>query len=392
MQPLQQERAEAEIQRQASEGGPFVAAVKATRMPMVVTDPAIDGNPIIYANDAFLALTGYTQEEVLGQNYHFLIGPATDPHARERIDRALAAQSPIDLEVELRAKHDRPIWVAQFVSPVMNDHGMLVQHFASFLDITRRKMLEEELRQSTLNLERRVAARTEKLEASNAKLQAEVERRQALEEVLRASLDEKQELVSQKDFLIREVHHRVKNSFQIGISLLSAQASRVQEPSVRDALNSAVGRIERLADLHELLYQSEDMGSIDVHEYLENLARGLIESAGAADHVRLDFDSDELCWHSGKLLPLALIVNEAMTNALKHAFPEKRAGTIKLCLHQLEGANYRLCVSDDGIGMRSEHREGSLGMKLINMFARQIGGVAQIRGNAGTTVEIFFRA
>ena len=102
-------------------GGPFVAAVEATRMPMAVTDPQVADNPIIYANAAFLDLCGYGREEVLGQNYFFLVGEHADPGVAARVETAMAARREFIEGVPFRAKGGREVWVALFVSPVVED-------------------------------------------------------------------------------------------------------------------------------------------------------------------------------------------------------------------------------------------------------------------------------
>jgi len=101
-------------------------------MPMVVTDPSIDGNPIVYVNQSFIDLFGYTREEVLGQNDFFLTAPDAGPEAERLIRAAMQADEPLTLEVSLRANDGREIWTAQFVSPVHDEQGRVIQHFASF--------------------------------------------------------------------------------------------------------------------------------------------------------------------------------------------------------------------------------------------------------------------
>ena len=124
-------------------GGPFVAAAERTRMPMVFSDPQIPGNPIIYANDSFLALTGYDREEVLGRSYHFMMGPGTDPAASAQIEAALHDSYDAYPEVRYYRKDGSEFWAVIFISPVFDENHTVVQHFASFLDITRRKRDEE---------------------------------------------------------------------------------------------------------------------------------------------------------------------------------------------------------------------------------------------------------
>src|ERR671916_422766 len=166
-------------------GGPFVAAVEATRMPMAVTDPGVADNPIVYANAAFLELCGYDRDEVLGQNYFFLIGQHADPAVAARVEAAMAARRRFIEDVPFHAKNGREVWVSMFVSPVAEE-GRVVQHFASFLDISDRVARERELREAKEALDRRVATRTKRLRQANARLEEEGERRRRAEAPPRA--------------------------------------------------------------------------------------------------------------------------------------------------------------------------------------------------------------
>lgn len=142
-----QEDAENGMKAEIEDGGPFVTAVQSTRMPMVISDPTVPGNPIIFANDSFLALTGYEREEVLGQSYHFMMGADTDPDARAQIeaasDEGFSATYP---EVLYYRKDGSTFWAIIFIGPVFDENHAVVQHFASFLDVTRRKQSERRFR------------------------------------------------------------------------------------------------------------------------------------------------------------------------------------------------------------------------------------------------------
>lgn len=126
-----QRESEAALGRLEQQSGPFAAAVEATRMPMVITDPSLADNPIVFANAAFLQMCGYDRDEVLGQNYHFLSGPDTDPEVARKIDAALGARQDFTLEVQFYRKGGGPFWTMQFVSPVIDQDGRITQHFAS---------------------------------------------------------------------------------------------------------------------------------------------------------------------------------------------------------------------------------------------------------------------
>jgi PAS domain S-box-containing protein len=377
-------------------GGPFVAAVEAARMPMAVTDPAVAGNPIIYANAAFLELCGYGREDVLGQSYFFLVGERADPEVAARVEAAMAARRTFIEDVPFRANDGREVWVSMFVSPVVDD-GRVVQHFASFLDISDRVARERELREAKETLDRQVAARTRRLREANARLEEEVERRQRTEATLRDALVQGQEDIRYRDFLIREVDHRTKNALQLAASLLAVQARHVDEPC-RGALETAMGRLRRMGAVHALLtYRAADgPDGIDFPDYLRRLCREVAEGLSAAPgrvQVEVDADDGEAVWGPDLVVPLGLIAGEALTNALKHAFPEGRAGRVRVELRANGGGTMRLLVEDDGEGMPAERRAGSLGLRLIEMFAKQVKGRAAMeagRGGRGTAVAVTF--
>jgi PAS domain S-box-containing protein len=375
--------------------GPFVAAVQATRVPMVVTDPQIAGNPIIYANDAFLRICGYERDDVLGQDYFFLLGQHADPEVAGRVASAMEARRHFIEDVPFRAKDGCEVWVSMFVSPVVKD-GRVVQHFASFLDISERVARERDLREAKATLDRRVAARTERLRQANEQLHEEVERRQRTEATLRDALAQGQADIHYRDFLVREVNHRTKNALQLAVALLGVQARHVDNQSCRDALEAAMGRLKRVGEVHELLtHQSGSPDGIDFPDYLCRLCREMAESLlppGGRVTVEVEAE-EEAVWSPDLVVPLGLIVGEAMTNALKHAFPEGGEGRVRVALHDDGSGTLRLRVEDDGTGMPAARREGSLGLRLVEMFAKQVKGRAAMeagRGGRGTAVVVTF--
>jgi PAS domain S-box-containing protein len=376
--------------------GPFVAAVQATRVPMVVTDPQITDNPIIYANDAFVQMCGYERDEVLGQDYFFLIGQQAGPEVAGRLGTAMAARRQFIEDVPFRIRDGREVWVSMFVSPVVED-GRVIQHFASFLDISERVARERDLREVKETLDRRVATRTRRLQEVNARLQGEVERRQRTEATLRDALAQGQEDIRYRDFLIREVNHRTKNALQLAVSLLGVQARHVDDPSCRSALEAAMGRLRRVGEVHALLtYRIGSPDVIDCLDYLRRLCGEMEESlspSGGRVAVEVDAEEEEAMWGLDLVVPLGLIVGEAVTNALKHAFPEGREGRVRVELRADRDGLMRLVVEDDGVGMSAERRSGSLGLRLVEMFAKQVKGRAAMqagRGGQGTAVVVTF--
>jgi PAS domain S-box-containing protein len=366
-------------------GGPFVAAVEATRMPMVVTDPTISGNPIIYVNEAFIGLFGYTREEVLGQNYFFLAGANTDPVIERNIRAANTADRPLNQEVLLYAKSGREVWTAQFVSPVHDDKGRTIQHFASFWDITRRVRAERRTKRLNEVLEQRVAERTQVL-------QTELDRRRALEGVLTDSIREKDHLLGQRRILLHEVNHRAKNSISMAIAMLRLQMGRQDKPEVSQALDDAIQRLDHLARIHEILYRqdSDDVQRVDMAAYLSELCKNFAHLQSLQDHrIEVVSDADDIILDVDRAINVALIAGEAISNALKHAFPEPRRGVIRVGLNNVE-SDLVLSVEDNGVGLPAERRAGAMGMRLIEGMARGLGGALTVDGDQRTLISVRF--
>src|SRR4051812_10851885 len=171
---------ERHIEAVRQQGGMFVEAVRRTRMPMLVTDATLPGNPIVFANQSFVDLSGYTMDELLGQGPHFMNGKGTDPEAIRRYQAAIAQDRDETLEILQYRKDGTPFQAMLFASPVDDGQGTVTSHFLSSLDIPRRFDAEESLRLLTAELEARVAARTRELEAANKRLSALVAEREML--------------------------------------------------------------------------------------------------------------------------------------------------------------------------------------------------------------------
>jgi PAS domain S-box-containing protein len=200
------------------------------------------------------------------------------------------------------------------------------------------------------------------------------------------------ESLGEKELLLREVHHRVKNNMQVISSLLAMQSTS-GDPQVRERLDESQHRIRTIALIHEQLYQSTEVAHIDVRSYLDVLANHLLQTFGMADRIELVQDIAPLDVDLDQSLACGLIVNELLTNALKYAFPDHRRGTIRLSLRERADGTRVLEVADDGRGMPSptpgEARK-TLGTSLVAQLARQLRGRVEIDGSQGTTVRIVF--
>lgn len=364
-------------------GGPFVAAVEATRMPMVVSDASAIGNPIVYANGAFLDLTGYEPAEILGKSYFFLAGPDTDPAMETQMRSALDSDEPVVREVLLYKKSGYKIWVAQFISSIRNSEGAVVQHFASFLDISQRVEAEQRVRQSAEELEHKVVERTNDL-------REEVDRRRKLEALLRQQLQESDTLARQREVLVQEVNHRAKNSFAMVASLLQLQREQTSGETA-DILEKAIQRLSHFAKLHDMLsVKGADFQSVDMREYLTSVSREFCAiQSGTEANVECVVHADPIKVDVALAINLAVIVGEGVMNAVKYAFPDQRRGQIRVDLRSSD-QRLELSVADNGVGFPSRPRSGSLGMRLIERLVKSLEGTLSVDSGAGTTLRITF--
>jgi two-component sensor histidine kinase len=189
----------------------------------------------------------------------------------------------------------------------------------------------------------------------------------------------------------QEVHHRVKNTLMATAAILRLQAKAVPSVEARSALEEALGRLGVLASVHELLYRAtKDAGAVNMASLLHSLVDALRRSAYGADgRIRLRVSADEgISLAPDSAVPLALIANEAVTNACKHAFPGGRAGEIEVRLDRQPDGGLTLAVRDDGVGLPAQGRDGSLGFKLMHAFARQVSATLTSSSEQGTTIAL----
>jgi two-component sensor histidine kinase len=206
---------------------------------------------------------------------------------------------------------------------------------------------------------------------------------------------ELREAIETREAMLREIHHRVKNNLQIVTSLLNLQAKAVQGDSGQKAFNDIQTRVRALALVHRYLYGSDDLQSVNLGAFLQELAASIQLSHGISQsQVAIEVEADAVWDVSDRAVPLALFMTEAMTNALKHAFPQGRQGVIRIVLKSLPEGIIRFSVEDNGVGLTDAQeiaRGGqSLGMSLIKAFARQVDGKLAISGPPGTIVMIEF--
>ena len=362
-------RAERHIGAMREQGGVFVEAVRLTRMPMMVTDATLPGNPITFANKAMEDLSGYTCDELLGQDPHFMNGPKTDPEDIRRYQTSMAEGRDENLELVQYRKDGTPFCAALFASPLDDGQGRVVNHFLSYLDVTRRHEAERDLRRLTAQLERRVEERTEELEKANARLR---------------------EVAAEREVLMVEVNHRAKNSLAVASSLLNIQGRRQSDPAVKRLFEEAGDRLNAMARVHDLLSRSESAQQIDLAVYVAALCDALRALADDGERVRLRAEAEDgIMLSADTAFPLGIVLTELVTNALKYALPAPREGTIVVGARRVPDGRVEVIVRDDGVGMGTP-REGSLGYGLVRSLTRQMRGELDIRNEGGLTVTVTF--
>lgn len=214
----------------------------------------------------------------------------------------------------------------------------------------------------------------------------DITERKKMEKELQISLEE-------KEMLLKEIHHRVKNNLMIISSLLSLQSRYIKDKQILDVFKDSQNRARSMALIHDKLYQSSHLKSIDIGDYIRALANDLFRTYSTdSGRVKLNFDIEEVMIDINTMIPLGLILNELLSNCLKHAFPDGQSGKIDIGFHQ-DGHNYSLTVADNGIGFPPEldykHTE-SLGLRLVNILADQIEGEMKLKSDNGTQVSIEF--
>jgi two-component sensor histidine kinase len=200
--------------------------------------------------------------------------------------------------------------------------------------------------------------------------------------------------LQEKELLVKEIHHRVKNNLQVISSLLSLQGSSIREPEGRRLFEEARDRVRSMASIHEMLYQSTDLARIDFSAYVRGLAGQLYRSLDVhPENVRLLLEIEPVSLGINLGIPCGLLINELMTNALRHAFPGGRTGTIVVSMHETPDHSIRLSVRDTGIGIPSGinvEKSDTLGFQLVTMLVGQLNASLEVRREAGTEFVIVF--
>ena len=307
-----------------------------------------DTGQITELNPFLIDMLGYSRDEFLGKKL-WEIGAVKDSETSQIAFRELQEKGYIRYEnLPLQTQDGRRIHV-EFVSNVYQvDDTRVIQ--CNIRDITRRKERSE---------------------------------------ALTASLKE-------RDVLLQEVHHRVKNNLQVISSLINMQMRRLEAGTSRDALEACQTRVQTIALIHQTLYQARDYARVPFSEYAQSLASNVFHATGVSPtKVSLDLAIGDVALPVDKAIPCGLLLNELITNALKHAFTDGRSGTIRVAFGRIEGGRLRLTVSDDGVGLPQGYdvrNSESLGLQLVSTLSDQLDAELEIDGRGGATFQLTFPA
>jgi two-component sensor histidine kinase len=238
--------------------------------------------------------------------------------------------------------------------------------------------------------------RPERVSAAPAEIRSLGETFSRMADLLSARENELRDSLAQKEILVREIHHRVKNNLQLVMSLLNLHARRIRDPRAEVAFAEARSRINALATLHRRLYESESLQEIDLKWFLEDLCAELRRGGLSRGRiVELVVESPSEVIGPDVAVPLGLLVTEAITNAYKHAFNEREGGHISVQVTRLSPSVLSLTIRDDGTGFdtaANTQDHSGLGRSLIEAFVRQLRGELEVRSDEGTIVQVTFPA
>jgi two-component sensor histidine kinase len=206
-------------------------------------------------------------------------------------------------------------------------------------------------------------------------------------------LKEKDELLEEKEFLLKEINHRIKNNLQLVMSLLNSQLTFLTNEEAIAAIQDSQHRIQSISLIHQRLYQSGSIEFVDLESYISELIHNLEQNFNINHHIKFNFDIESIKLHSSHAVPVALILNEAVTNCIKHAFSAGEPGQIWISIKLTEEKLIVMNIKDDGKGLPKDfdiNERNSLGISLMQGLTKQLGGSFAMNGNRGVEIIITF--
>jgi len=274
-----------------------------------------------------------------------------------------------------------------YYSPIFDIDQKVVGGIAIIRDCTQRKFNLTALEKSKEELEKRVIERTAALSKVNDDLRNEIAERKKAEGKINASLHE-------KVVLLREIHHRVKNNLQVISSLLNLQSGYIEDKKSLEIFRESQNRVRSMALIHEKLYNSKELNKIEFSEYIKSLTKDLFNSYNIDnDRISLRSDFEGIYFEIDTAILCGLIINELVSNSLKHAFPNGKKGEVFIGINKIQDNKYVLILKDNGIGFPQNldfKKTESLGLQLVITLTEQLGGVIDLNRNGYTEFKIIF--
>jgi PAS domain S-box-containing protein len=310
----------------------------------------------VSSGDAFFSpnyykLLGYAPEEFTAhyKTWRLLVHPDDIDPAEKKIQESIKSNKGFEIDLRMKTKSSEWLWVS-----------------------IRGKSVEKD---STGTSKRMVGTLSDITERVNAKKK------------IKESLEEKK-------MLLKEIHHRVKNNLMIISSLLNLQSSYIKDKESQDIFKESQNRARSMALIHERLYQSTDLKRIDFGDYIQSLSKDLFNTyISNSSLIALKINVENIFLDINTAIPLGLIVNELLTNSLKHAFPNGRKGEINVEFHK-KGNQYEFAVKDNGIGFPKDtdyKKTDSLGLQIVTNLTNQIDGKIELNRKHGTEFKINFK-
>lgn len=335
-----------ELKEKESEVRKLLTAVDQSPVSIVITD--LSGN-IEFVNPKFSEITGYTADEAIGKNPRLLKSGETSSDEYTRLWHTISSGNEWVGEFHNKKKNGELFWESALITPVKNDKGETVRYLAIKQDITEQKANDEKLKQS----------------------------------------------LKEKEVMLREIHHRVKNNLQIISSLLKLQGGYTKDPVASEYLRISQHRVKTMALIHQQLYRSEDLSKINFEEYIKQLVGHLFAAYGTRrDRVNFLVCAKDIYLSIDKAIPSGLIVNELVSNSLKHAFGSEPGGNVEISVSN-QNDFYYLNVKDNGKGFPADidfRNTHSLGMQLVITLTEQLGGEIHLNNSSGAEFNISFPA
>ncbi|MFC1887762.1 tetratricopeptide repeat protein [Candidatus Cloacimonadota bacterium] len=307
----------------------------------------VENEKIVYVNDEFENITGYDLKKLQNIKMEDII-------LDDDLNKAYKLLE--DVTKNLSENKDIVLWIKpltgekRYVLCGLTHHKIDNKNSAYYLvitDITNRKLSEDKLRQS----------------------------------------------LTEKEVLIKEIHHRVKNNMQVVSSLLQLQSRYIKDPETLEIFKKSQNRVRSMSLIHEKLYRADDLAHIDFNDYIRKLSRHLlIVYSVDTNKVQIEYDTSEIYLDIVQAIPVGLILNELISNCLKYAFVEMEKGNIKISMH-IEDGFYHLSIIDNGVGIPADHdpkKSESLGLQLVNSLSEQLHGKLEVLVQNGTRFSLIF--